>query len=133
MLPKLPKQNKHKESTFGSKLEAWFLKNPMFSCALEAKQTDTDSIPFLCVKDEQLEWGMAIRSRKGIMARIAPVVEGMPDYIWCRNMPSFVVIKFPKFFCLISVPVFIQERNRSKRKSLTSSRAKEISTVVVDN
>lgn len=132
-LPTLPKQIGKEEADFGLKLRKWIEKNPMFSCSLETKQTATDSIAFSCVEDEQLIWGMAIRSSKGVLMRIVPIVKGMPDYIWCRNMPSYVVIKYPKFFCFISVPVFIEEKKQSKRKSLTSARAKEIAVKVINS
>lgn len=131
MLPTLPKQNNKKEAGFGLMFRKWIEKNPRFSCSLEMKQTATDSIPFSCVEEEQLIYGMAIRSERGVLIRVVGT-KGEPDYIWCRNMPSYVVIKFPKFFCLIPVPIFIQEKETSTRKSLISSRAKEISTVVVD-
>lgn len=130
MLPELPKQNKQIETDFGLRLKKWMLKNPMFSCSLETKQTTTNSIPFSAVEDEQLAWGMAIRSDKGAMVRVIGI-SGQPDYIWCRNMPSFIVIKYPDFFCIISVVTFIQEKEQSKRKSLTADRAKEIAIKVI--
>jgi len=73
--------------------------------AWELKQTQTDSIPFSAVVDHQ------------VTAR--EIVSGM------------VVIKYPKFFVVIPIDIFIDERKKSSRKSLMSSRAKEISTVVV--
>jgi hypothetical protein len=129
-LPDLPKQNKTNEAEFGLKLKKWMKNNPMFSCSLEAKQTCTNSIPFKEVTNEQLAWGMSIRSNEGIMVRVQGS-SGEPDYIWCRNMPSFIMIKFPKFFCLIAVPVFIMEKEKSKRKSLTAERAVAIAVKVV--
>lgn len=129
-LPTLPTQHKHKEADFGLKLKKWMKKNPMYSCSLEAKQTSTESLPFSEVTNEQLAWGMSIRSDEGIMVRVTGMT-GEPDYIWCRNMPSYVVIKYLKFFCFISVPMFILEKNRSKQRSLSASRAKEIATIIV--
>jgi hypothetical protein len=129
-LPDLPKQNKKKEADFGITFRRWIEKNPRFSCSLEMKQTTTDSIPFSAIEEEQLIFGMAIRSEKGVLVRIKGTI-GEPDYIWCRNMPSYIVVRYPKFFCLIPVPIFIQEKQRSKRKSLVGSRAKELSTCTV--
>lgn len=129
-LPDLPKQNKTNEAEFGLKLKKWMKKNPMFSCSLEAKQTCTESIPFSEVTNEQLAWGMSIRSNEGIMVRVTGM-SGEPDYIWCRNMPSFVVIKYPIGFVLIATPTFIMEKEKSKRKSLLWSRACEIAVKVV--
>lgn len=130
ILPILPQQHKHVESDFGLYLKKWMMKNRMFSCSLELKQTDTDSILFSEIGDEQLAWGMEIRSDKGAMIRVIGL-NGQPDYIWCRNMPSFIVIKYPGFFCLIGVPQFIMEKQNSKRKSLTADRAKEIAVKIV--
>jgi len=75
--------------------------------AWELKQTKTDSIPFSALAPHQ---------RKAL-----EVVGGM------------VVIKYPKFFCLIHIIGWIDEEASSSRKSLTSTRAKEIAHIVVDN
>ena len=105
----------------------WIKANPQFSCSLEMKTTHTDSIAFKEVKQEQLDWGEAISGPKGALIRVVGT-SGEPDYIWCRNMPAYIVIRYPKSFELISVGTFILEKERSKRKSLTFERAKEIST-----
>lgn len=52
----------------------------------------------------------------------------------CSNIPpiaGFVVIKYPKLFCIIPVKDFMDEKGRSERSSLTSERAIEIARVVV--
>jgi hypothetical protein len=105
--------------------------HPMMTCAIEMKSTDTDSIPFSAVTQAQIDYGMAIKSKKGVLLRVQAVAEGMPDYIWMREEPAFVVIKYPKVFCVIDVETFAMERSRSKRKSLTWERAQEIATIVV--
>lgn len=103
--------------------------NKMHTCALEMKATATDSIPFSCVKQAQIDWGMAIKSKAGVMLRVVAVAEGMPDYIWMREEPAYVVIKFPDIMCVIDIEVFANERDTSKRKSLTSKRAEAISVI----
>lgn len=128
MLPDLPQQNQKKEADFGLKLKKWMVKNPMYSCALETKYSKGNTFTMSEVEPEQLAWGMKIRSNEGVMVRVIGRT-GEPDYIWCRNMPSYIVIKYPKMFCLIAVPTFIQERD--KQKSLTQSRASDIATIVV--
>lgn len=70
---------------------------------------------------------MAIKSKVGVMLRVVAVAEGMPDYIWLREEPAYVVIKFPDIMCIIDIEVFVNERDTSKRKSLTSERAEAIS------
>ena len=103
----------------------------MFSCTIETKQTTTDSIAFSEIKQAQIDWGMAIKSDKGVLMRVQAVAEGMPDYIWCRNMPAYFAIKYPKHFYIIDVETFALERDRSKRKSLTEDRARAIAIIEV--
>jgi len=73
--------------------------------AWELKQTTTESLPFISVVPHQIT--------------ALEIVKGS------------VVIRYPQFFCLIPIDIFIQESKRSKRRSLTSERAKEIATLVV--
>lgn len=103
----------------------------MYTCALEMKQTITDSISFSCVTQAQIDWGMAIKSKEGVMLRVQAVAEGMPDYIYLREEPAYVVIKFPDRMCIIDIETFDMEKKRSKRKSLTSIRAEAISVCTV--
>lgn len=118
------------EAKFGIYLRHYLKANPLHTCAIETKQTEKDSIPFDCVKEEQLIYGMAIRSDKGVLIRTVGV-EGLPDYVYLRKEPSYIVIKYPKSMHLISVETFIKEKKESKRKSLTSERAKAISVLSV--
>lgn len=119
-----------RESDFGVLLRHWFKKNPRYSCSIECKQTTTDSIPFNAVEQGQIDWALAISSPKGALVRVIGQ-SGEPDYIWCCNMPAYIAMRYPKFFCLIGIETFLLEKGRSKRKSLTSERAKEVSVVVV--
>lgn len=130
-LPNLPQQNSQKEASFGVKLRKFYEKNPQLTCSIETKQTQTDSIPFSAIEEEQLQFALAIRSDKGVLMRIAPIVKGMPDYIYMRNEPSWITIKYPKGMVWISPDRFIAERNTSKRRSLTWSRACEIASKVI--
>lgn len=75
--------------------------------AWELKQTQTDSIPFSAVMDHQI--------------KALEIVDG------------YIAIKYPSFFCVINVHVFVEEKKKSDRKSLTSSRAKEIAHLVVSD
>lgn len=129
-LPDLPRVLKHKEADFGLRFRKWIESNPRFSSSFELKQTNKDSIPFSCVEQTQLDWGMRIKSNKGALIRVQGV-NGEPDYIWCRNMPAYIVIKYPKLFCLIDIETFILEKKKSKRKSLTSKRAIEIAIKII--
>jgi hypothetical protein len=109
----------------------WIRANPQFTGAYEMKDSKGKSnIPFSCVEDHQLNYGMAIKSPKGVLIRVQGT-NGEPDYIYLRNAPSWVVIKFPNCFEIIDVETFIMEKKRSKQKSLTSIRARAISVVTV--
>ena len=130
MLPNLPKQIKKREADFGIRLGHWLAKNPQHSCAYELKQTTGSSIPFDALEVQQIAYLKNINSGAGALLRI-PGTRGEPDYVWLRNFPASVVIRFPREFSLISIETFLLEKRRSSRKSLTVQRAREISTVTV--
>lgn len=129
-LPELPRTVKQKEAKFGLTFLKWITENPRHTAGFELKQTTTNSISFSCVSDEQLAYLRAIKSDKGVLIRVQGV-NGEPDYVYLRNEPAYIVIKYPKFFCLIDPDTFLLEKSRSSRKSLTSSRAVDIATVVI--
>jgi len=123
-----------REAKFGLLFRHWLkASNFSFSAAFELKQTTTDSLPFSDVKDHQLDALLAVRSRHGLLYK-APddSLSTKPfDYFYLKNTASFIVIKYPKCFVVISVLAFIEEKKTSKRKSLTSKRAKEIGIIIV--
>lgn len=117
-----------RESKSAIVLRHWLKANPQYSCSIEVKNTPTDSISFSSVEQRQLDWALAIRSDKGVLIRVQGQ-SGEPDYIYLRLTPSWVVIHYQKKgFVFISPDRFILERDTSKRKSLTWSRACEIAT-----
>ena len=131
-LPELPKKNKDLEAKFGMKLREWIMKNPRVPCTFETKDTrGKDYLNFSEVKDVQINFGMAIKSKKGVLIRLFPFVEGTPDYGYFSNSPAYIVIKYPKQFSLVDVETFQIESKRSKRRSLTSARARDISVITV--
>lgn len=120
------------ESKFALQFRHWLKANPrMMSATFELKQTSTHSLPFSAVEDHQIDYALAIRGDKGVLIRVQGV-GGEPDYVYLRGMPSFFVVKYPKFFCVIDPETFVLERKRSKRRSLTGGRAKEISIITVN-
>lgn len=135
MLPKLPKKHKHIETDFGTKVfKPWIEKNAhlFYSCTFETKQTETDSIPFSEVKDPQIDASLCVKwSDKGYLIRNTLAATGTPDYSFYRNSPAYVVIKYPSCWVVIDIETFIEEKKRSKRKSLTCDRAKEIAWKVI--
>lgn len=90
------------------------------------------SLPFVEVSQAQLDYGMAIKSDKGVLLRVQAVAEGMPDYVYLRNEPANIVIKYPHCFVMIDVETFMLERGRSERKSLTEGRAKDLAIKVIE-
>lgn len=124
--------NMRKEAAFGMLFRHWLKKNPLETATFELKCTSTDSIPFSCIEDHQIDYGLAVdESDKGILIRVQGV-SGEPDYVFLRHIPAYVVIRYPKSFHIIRILTFCHERDRSKRKSLTEDKAKEISYISVD-
>lgn len=121
-----------REAQFGVLLRHWLRANPIPTCALELKQTASDSLPFGAVESHQLDYAEAIStSDTGVLIRVQGV-NGEPDYLWLRKEPAYMVIRYPNCFALIAIKTFIVEKNLSVRRSLTSKRAKEISTFYVE-
>lgn len=121
---------KSREADFGVIFRHWIRANPQYSSAFELKQTGRDSISFAALEEHQLVYLQAIHSDKGALIRVQGV-NGEPDYVYLRNSPAYIVIKFTGEFHMIGIDTFVLERGRSKRKSLTNMRAREISTVSV--
>lgn len=131
MLPTLPKQNKHREASFSLKFRQWIMENPQVSCTFEMKDTrGKDYLSFGEVTDQQKVYGLAVRSDRGVLIRVQGL-NGEPDYSYHRKDPAFIVIKYPSFFCLIDIEAFVNERDTSKRKSLTSAKARAIAEIIV--
>lgn len=125
---------KKREADFGILFRHWIKSNPRYSCACELKQTEKKSIPFDCLADHQIDYLLAINSDKGVLIRVQGT-NGEPDYVYLRNEPAYVFVKYPGEFHGIAISQWIDEKARSykaKRKSLTAARAKEIAIVSVD-
>jgi hypothetical protein len=131
MMPDLPKQNKHKEAEAGIVFRSWLKDNPQRTATFEMKYAHANnSLPFSEVKPEQLTYALAVRSDKGVLMR-TDGVRGMPDYVYLRGEPSYIVVKFRKCFVLIDPETWLLESKRSKRRSLTEARAREISNLTI--
>ena len=120
-----------KEAKFAIKFRHWLRANPIkMSCTFEIKDTrGRKSLPFSDLKEPQVHWGMAIRSKKGVLMRNQGG-GGEPDYTYHYNEPSFVVIHYAdRGFVIIEIPVFILEKEKGLSKSLTWERAKAIAFI----
>lgn len=122
-----------REAEFQTLFRHWLRANPMQSAAFELKQTRTDSLAFSAVEPHQV---LALQTAKGrgILYKIPDDSRGIKpfDMVYLRSASAFVVIRFPRCFCIIDVDVFEKESRISERKSLTVERAKSIAHRTVD-
>lgn len=126
---------KKREAEFTIYFRHWLKSHPLDCAAFELKQTTENSIPFSDVKDHQLDALLAVSANLGFIYKIPDDSQGIKpfDMLYLRKALAFVVIKYPEFFVLIDPFTFVEEREISERKSLTSERAREIAYRVVDN
>ena len=123
MLPPLPRVLKHREADFGLQFRAYIKANWKDGTAtFELKQSKTDSIPFNCLEEHQINYNLAERKLVRVQGSI-----GEPDMIFLNRVPSYVVIRFKSGFCIIPINSFLKEKKISDRKSLTYLRAKQLS------
>ncbi len=132
MLPNLPKTLEKKEAKFGLQFRKWIMSHPQLSGAYELKQCSS-AFPFSELSDKQILALQLVNSDNGFLYKAPDDTQGSKvlDYYYYRNAPAYVVIKYPKEFSIISINTFLLEKKRSKRKSLTMLRARELSTVTV--
>ena len=127
-LPNLPRVLKQHEADAGIVLRNYLMKHPESLPAtseIEVKQTTKDYIAFNCLEDHQVRFNLAVQnSPHGVLVRVQGT-NGEADYSWKRRVPVFIAIKFPKSFEVLSLDSFLLEK--TKRKSLSSKRAKELS------
>lgn len=119
----------NRESKFGLLFRHWLRANPRYSCAFELKQSESESIPFACLEEHQIDYLQAIKSDKGALIRVQGV-NGEPDYVYLRNFPANVVIRYKDSFHLIDIDIFLREK-AAGRRGLTSERAQEVAAVSV--
>lgn len=125
---------KKSEATFGVLFRHWIRANPpKETMHFELKESKgKDSILFSAVEDHQVVFGEAIRdSTKGVLMRNMGG-NGEPDYSYLYRDPVFIAIRFPGFFCIIQLAVFVREKATSPRKSLTAQRARAIAQQVIE-
>lgn len=131
-LPNLPRRNKREEAKFGLIFRRWWEKNPRRG-TFELKDTrGKNYLSFSEVKDAQIRYGRLVSSKKGVLIRLEPTIEGIPDYGGYREDPAYIVIRYPKFFCLISIETFLLEKSRFSVGPLTAARARDIAVLVVE-
>jgi len=88
------------------------------------------SFPFNELDNEQRAWGMKVKGKKGALIRVQGL-NGEPDYSYHCGDPAYVVIKYPKGWCMVDIETLIMEDKRSARRSLTYGRAKELAIISI--
>lgn len=121
-----------KEANFTLRFRHWLKANPMPSAAFELKQC-SGSLPFSALADHQVDALLAVKSDTGLLYKAPDDSRSVKpfDLFYLRNTYAYVVIKYPRSFHIISIDTFLLEKKRSKRKSLTESRARDISVISV--
>lgn len=120
---------KNREAQFGILLRHWFRANSksMSSCHIEIKDTRGENyFYFRELSEEQITVGLACTSDRGCLLRASSGTVGQGDYHFYRNAPSWVIIKYSDEFFIIGLETLLMEKDRSKRKSLTQDRARDI-------
>ncbi len=120
-----------KEKDFQTTFNHWVKEVYRQTACFELKLCKTNALPFSTIAPHQIE--ALLNAKHGVLVyKIPDCGFQNPFDCYClANVPAFVVIKYPDFFCLIDVGVFVLEMKTSKRKSLTSERARLISFKVV--
>lgn len=123
---------KKKEAQFGLVIRSWIKANAklMRTCSIELKDTRGEkTFKLREFKEAQENYADAItNSSKGVLIR-AEGVEGLPDYIYIKEEPSFVAIRFPEGFVFIGAGTLGLEKSRAK--TLNWKRAGELAHTVV--
>ena len=123
-----------REANFGLLFRRWLKSQKnMPSAAFELKQTTKHYIPFNALAEHQENALLAVNSSKGILYKAPDDSRGVKpfDYFFLSRSCAFVVIRYPNTFEVIPIDSWIMEREKSHRKSLTSERARQISTISV--
>ena len=118
------------EAKSGTLFRHWIMENPQRTGSYEIKDTrGKSSFNLNEWKPAQEIFAEAIRyGKKGVLIRTEGV-EGLPDYVYLKDEPSFVVIKYPKHLIIIdgaTLSLF-----KKKKKTLTLGEACNISYISI--
>jgi penicillin-binding protein-related factor A (putative recombinase) len=118
-----------REANFQTQWNHWgknvYKKNLFF----ELKQTRTDSLPFSDVKPHQIEGLLNVRHGVVAYKMVDCGYQNFCDGFFAVEQPAVIGIKYPKGVAIIPIDIFVMESKRSKRRSLTWERAKNLSTI----
>ena len=132
----MEKKIKHQEANFlTNTFLPWVRKNMKESFAFEAKTTrGKDSFLFSAMEPHQVinlhnaSHGIFAHkiSDSGIRGKLP--FDGFVFY----HSPAYVVIEYPRFWCMVDIDVFENEERTSVRRSIKDCRAMQIASVVID-
>ena len=132
-LPDLPKINKRAEADFGTyTFLPWLLKVHRQDGIYELKVAGKNNrLPFSAVVTHQIQTLELVRH--GVFVYKPPDMgqRNPGDYICMVRKPAWIVVKYDSHFVMITIDNFNAERFKSKSKSLSFERAKEIATHVI--
>lgn len=133
MLPSLPRILNKREASWTTTVFRKWLEQKGMTGVFEIKYSTGESLPFDAVKDHQV-WNLLKVRHQTFVYKIPDLGEKAPfDMFSMKEMPAYVVIKYPKGVAIIPIDIWCSESSRSKRRSLTWERAKELSTVEFDS
>ena len=122
------------EKSYYTPLSAYYLKEAKRikqTIVWEAKFTHTDRLSFKCLAPHQEDW--LLRAETGASFKIPDEGRGQKPFdgtVWYRAKALFVAIYYkPRATEIYEIPirVFLKEKYESGDKSLTATKAKEIS------
>lgn len=122
-----------REAQFQTLFRHWLMANKgkFTNAAFELKQTTGDSLPYSALAEHQEAYLEAVQHpTQGVLYKIPDDSRGIKpfDFVYLKMAQSWIVIRFPKFFCVIEYDNFLGFKLLSKRKSITSEEARRIST-----
>lgn len=121
-----------KEKNFQITFNHW-LKNVYKRTGVFELKLAQGSLPFSAVVSHQIEALSAVRHGT-LVFKIPDAGFQNPFDVFClTEQPAYVVIKYPKGVAIIPIDTFVMESKRSKRRSLTWDRAKDLSTLEFDS
>lgn len=124
-----------KEKDFQIKFNHWIKEKYFKTACFELKQTKGDSLPFNVLKDHQL-YALYNAKHSNLVYKIPDAGFQNPfDCFSLAGVDAFVVVKYPEFFCLIDIDMWITTRDVSVgiTKSLSSFIAREIAHLIVND
>lgn len=103
--------------------------------AFELKQTTTDSLPFSAVEEHQIDGLLAVQSG-GFVWKLSDLdIREKPfDMISTQALYGYVVIYYSQHrtFVMITIFDFVNEKEKSLKKSISFDRAVEIADLIVE-